>query len=439
MPELWRRKSTKFTYSYRSSYKTRLGSKIASRRLLRQWPPSRPRLQILNKLLGVLWLAPLLWKKMKPLVPVAQIQQDLGTCSDIVMAPQPLGPSGPMAMGRLMTVEIQCVDLILSQPPKMSMHEVPSYYSSRVSSTTLELRSGSGVSASGGGPGHALCGPPLRRSSEHGGSAVRAALAASQSGSSARCGASLVWHTRAQRHRLRRKRRAFMWGARGANGPPVLWSHLQTVDESPAIKHVDPTPAVTPYAAPETAIRLVVPVSAVTYTSRSPVVEYVAPTPDAALDETAPAIEHMALALDDTFAAPAPVTQYVAPAPSDTDTTPESMIEFVAPAPCPLCDTSSTDRICNALTCDRVQRTCTISDLFTPSPQLPLAYTMSDIITGAIVATARSVNSQSPITDVGAYASQVAGSLPHADHACSRPRERASSLFFPVPPVHLGA
>ena len=39
---------------------------------------------------------------------------------------------------------------------------------------------------------------------------VRAALAASQSGSSVRCGASLVWHSRAQRHRLRRKRRAFM-------------------------------------------------------------------------------------------------------------------------------------------------------------------------------------------------------------------------------------
>ena len=117
-----------------------------------------------------------------------------------------------------------------------------------------------------GGRGTPLCGPALRRSSEHGGSAVRAALAASQSGSSARCGASLVWHSRAQRHRSRRKRRAFMWGARSANGPPGLtlapaecWYHLQTVDESPAIKHVNPTPAVTPYAAPDTAMRLVVP------------------------------------------------------------------------------------------------------------------------------------------------------------------------------------
>ena len=36
-----------------------------------------------------------------------------------------------------------------------------------------------------GGRGTPLCGPPLRRSTEHGGSAVRAALAASPSGSSA--------------------------------------------------------------------------------------------------------------------------------------------------------------------------------------------------------------------------------------------------------------
>ena len=62
-PELWRRKSTKFTYSYRSSCRTRLGSKIASRRLLKQWLPRRRRLQILNKLLGILWLASLLWNR----------------------------------------------------------------------------------------------------------------------------------------------------------------------------------------------------------------------------------------------------------------------------------------------------------------------------------------------------------------------------------------
>ena len=52
---------------------------------------------------------------------------------------------------------------------------------------------------------------------------------------------------------------------------------------------------------------------------------------------------------------------------------------------------------------------------FTPRPQLPLAYAMADLITGAIVNTTRSVNSQSPITDGEASASQVAGSLPHAE------------------------
>ena len=142
------------------------------------------------------------------------------------------------------------------------------------------------------GRGTPLCGPPLRRSSERGGPAVRAALAASQSGSSARCGDSLVWHSQAQRHRSRRKRRAFMWSARSANGPPGLtlapaecWFHLQTVDESPAIKYVGPTPDVTPHAASETVTRHVVPVSAVTYASPAPVIEYVAPTPDASLDE----------------------------------------------------------------------------------------------------------------------------------------------------------
>ena len=70
------------------------------------------------------------------------------------------------------------------------------------------------------GRGTPLCGPPLRRSTEHGGSAVRAALAANPSGSSARCGASFVRRSRSQRHRSRRRRRAFMWCARSSNGPP---------------------------------------------------------------------------------------------------------------------------------------------------------------------------------------------------------------------------
>ena len=270
-----------------------------------------------------------------------------------------------------------------------------------------------------GGRGTPLCGPPLRRSFEHGGPAVRAALAASQSGSSARCGASLVWHSRAQRHRSRRKRRAFMWGARSANGPPGLTLspaefRLQTVDESPAIKYVDPIPGATLHAAPETAaIRQEEPVSAVTFSSLAPVIEPVVPTPDASLDETAPASEHMAPAPYDTFAAPAPVTRYVALAPSDTDTTPESMTEYVAPAPAvhhatpapPIEFVTPSHVIEYSAPAPSV--TC-----FTPSPQFPFAYTMADLITGVTVDTRRSVNSQSLITDVGASASQVAGSLP---------------------------
>ena len=56
---------------------------------------------------------------------------------------QPLGPSGPMAQGHLMTAEIRGVDLMLSQAPKMNMHGVPSYYGSHVSNITLGLRIGS--------------------------------------------------------------------------------------------------------------------------------------------------------------------------------------------------------------------------------------------------------------------------------------------------------
>ena len=53
-PVRWRRKSMKSTYSYRSSYRARLGSKIASKRLLRQWPPRRLRLQNIEQKVGSL-------------------------------------------------------------------------------------------------------------------------------------------------------------------------------------------------------------------------------------------------------------------------------------------------------------------------------------------------------------------------------------------------
>ena len=45
--------------------------------------------------------------------------------SRTVMAPQPLGLSGPMAQGHRMTTGIRDVDLILSQALRMSMREVP--------------------------------------------------------------------------------------------------------------------------------------------------------------------------------------------------------------------------------------------------------------------------------------------------------------------------
>ena len=58
----------------------------------------------------------------------------------------------------------------------------------------------------------------------------------------------------------------------GAHLAPAEF-RLQTVDGSPAIQYMDPIPAATLHAAPETAIRHVVPVSAVTYTSPAPVIE----------------------------------------------------------------------------------------------------------------------------------------------------------------------
>ena len=92
---------------------------------------------------SLVWLASLHWHKMQPLALAAPTRQDLGTYSDTVTTPQPLGLSGPMARGHLMTVEIQGVDLKLFQAVKTNMHGVPSYFDSHVSNTTLGLRIGS--------------------------------------------------------------------------------------------------------------------------------------------------------------------------------------------------------------------------------------------------------------------------------------------------------
>ena len=56
-------KSTKSTHSCRSSCKTRPELKIASTHFLKQWPPRRLRLQVLNILLGASWLALPLWNR----------------------------------------------------------------------------------------------------------------------------------------------------------------------------------------------------------------------------------------------------------------------------------------------------------------------------------------------------------------------------------------
>ena len=197
-----------------------------------------------------------------------------------------------------------------------------------------------------------------------------------------------------------------MWGARSANGPLGL-----TLAPAECRSHLL---VLTPYAALETAIQHVVPVSAVAFASLAPVTDYVVPTPEATFDETALASEHMAPALDDVLAAPAPATHYVALAPSDTDTTPESMTEFVALAPAVYYATPAPpiEFVTPSLVIEYRAPAPSVTCL-TPSPQLPLAYTMADLVTGVIVDTTCAVNSQSPITDVGASASQVRGSLPH--------------------------
>ena len=70
--------------------------------------------------------------------PVDPALQDLGTYSDIAVAPQSLGLSGPMALGHPMTLGIQDADLIPPQALLMNTREVPSYYNSLVNNTTKD-------------------------------------------------------------------------------------------------------------------------------------------------------------------------------------------------------------------------------------------------------------------------------------------------------------
>ena len=141
-----KRKSMKSSYKLRScrhSCRAFPDSKIASRRFPRQLPLMTRKLRILNKWSGV--LQPVLphWKRMQRLSLVDPDRQDLGIYSDIAMAPQPLGLSGPVALGHPMIIGIQDADLIPPQALLMNMREVQSYYDSHVNSTILELRGGS--------------------------------------------------------------------------------------------------------------------------------------------------------------------------------------------------------------------------------------------------------------------------------------------------------
>ena len=73
--------------------------------------------------------------------PVVPARQALGIFLDTLMAPQPLGLSGPMAQGRVTITKIRNVVLILSHAQRMNMHEVPFHYASLANKTTKGLQS----------------------------------------------------------------------------------------------------------------------------------------------------------------------------------------------------------------------------------------------------------------------------------------------------------
>ena len=121
----------------------RLGSKIASKRLLRQWPPIRLRLQILKQFVGSLVARVTSLAFNAASGSSSPDSARSWNCFNKVTAPQPLGPSGPMVQGHLMTIGMRDVDLVLAQALKTNMQGMPSYYGSHVNNTTLGLRIGS--------------------------------------------------------------------------------------------------------------------------------------------------------------------------------------------------------------------------------------------------------------------------------------------------------
>ena len=79
------------------------GSKIVSRRSHRRWPLVLQKLLMLNKLLAASQPELLNLKLFQPPPQAAPARQALGIYLDIVMVPQPLGPSGPTSRGLRMT------------------------------------------------------------------------------------------------------------------------------------------------------------------------------------------------------------------------------------------------------------------------------------------------------------------------------------------------
>ena len=99
-------------------YRVSADLKTVSCLLHSQWHLSQTKFRTLNSLLTVSQLVSQPWRLVRPLLQAVPARQDLGMYLDIVMAPQPLGLSGPMAQDHLMTTETQDAGLILSLVPE---------------------------------------------------------------------------------------------------------------------------------------------------------------------------------------------------------------------------------------------------------------------------------------------------------------------------------
>ena len=125
--------STTEEKSTKCSYKSKLPLPMQSvsrfencvQTLFRQWPLTMQKSQNLNELLAASQPGLPPWKRMQLPPQAVPARQALGVYLDMVMAPQPLGSSGPMVRGLLTTTGVQDVDLIPYPVQRMNMHEVP--------------------------------------------------------------------------------------------------------------------------------------------------------------------------------------------------------------------------------------------------------------------------------------------------------------------------